>query len=218
MKQQSIHHYAMNPSPTNILVIEDHAVVQLGIRTLLSTCSVIDMTDRAYNGAEALSKFQKADFNLVIVDVELPDMSGFELLERLRNYKPSIRVIFYSMHDEFWVVKQIFKSEADGIVMKSDCLDELRMAVETVVAGGKYFSKEYEHYLKEYEAMEELSAQELNVLRLVAEGITSQQIANRLYVSVNTVEFHRRRIMRKLGVANMAELVRKAMEKGFLIG
>ena len=63
-----------------------------------------------------------------------------------------------------------------------------------------------------------LSAQELNVLRLVAEGITSQQIANRLYVSVNTVEFHRRRIMRKLGVANMAELVRKAMEKGFLIG
>lgn len=208
----------MSPSPTNILVIEDHAVVQLGIRALLSTCSVVDMIDKACNGAEALSKFQKNDFSLVIIDVELPDMTGFELLERLRKHQPSVRVIFYSMHNEYWVVKQIFKSEADGIVMKSDCLDELRMAVEVVIAGGKYLSKEYEHYMKEYEAYKELSVQELNVLRLVTEGFTSQQIANQLYVSVNTVEFHRRRIMRKLGVANMAELIKITIEKGFLVG
>lgn len=208
----------MSTSSANILVIEDHAVVQLGIRTLLSTCSVVDMIDRAYNSEEALSKFLQNDFQLVIIDVELPDMSGFDLLKLLRKHKPSVSVIFYSMHNEFWIVKQIFKSEADGIVMKSDCIDELRAAVETVIAGGRYYSKEYEQYMKEYEDQEELSPQELKVLSLVAEGITSQQIANRLYVSLNTVEFHRRRIMRKLGALNMAELIKKAIEKGFLMG
>jgi len=121
------------------------------------------------------------------------------------------------MHDEFWVVKQMFRSDADGIVMKNDRLDELRSAVETVIAGGKYFSKEYEQFLKEYEAQEELSPQEIKVLGLVAEGIKSQEIANRLFVSVNTVEFHRHRIMRKLGVSNMAELIKKAVEKGYLL-
>ena len=111
----------------------------------------------------------------------------------------------------------MFRSDADGIVMKNDRLDELRSAVETVIAGGKYFSKEYEQFLKEYEAQEELSPQEIKVLGLVAEGIKSQEIANRLFVSVNTVEFHRHRIMRKLGVSNMAELIKKAVEKGYLL-
>lgn len=208
----------MTKSSANILVIEDHAVVQLGINTLLSTCSAIDIIDRASNGAEALAKFLKNNFDIVLIDVELPDMSGFELLTLLREHKPAVRVLFYSMHNEFWIVKQMFKSEADGIVMKSDRLDELRTAVETVISGGKFYSKEYELFLKEYESQEELSQQEINVLRLVADGITSQQIANRLFVSINTVEFHRRRIMRKLEVSNMAELIKKAIEKGYLLG
>ncbi len=207
----------MNNTKSNILVIEDHAVVQLGIRTLLSTCSTIDLIDRASTGKEALEKFQRNDFNIVLIDVELPDMTGFELLEHLREYKPTLKVVFYSMHDEFWVVRQMFKSEADSIVMKSDHLDELRTAVDAVIAGEKYYSKEYEQFLKEYESQVELTPQEHNVLRMVASGATSQKIANHLYVSVNTVEFHRRRIMRKLGVANMAELIKKAIEKGYLI-
>lgn len=207
----------MADQTSHILVIEDHPIVQLGICTLLSTCNGIGMIEKASNGAEALGKFANGDFGVVLIDVELPDMSGLELLVRLRAHQPTVRVLFYSMHDEFWVVKQMFRSDADGIVMKSDCLDELRSAVETVIAGGKYFSKEYEQFLKEYETQEELSPQEIKVLGLVAEGIKSQEIANRLFVSVNTVEFHRHRIMRKLGVSNMAELIKKAVEKGYLL-
>jgi len=206
----------MTNTTANILIIEDHAVVQLGIHTLLSTCSRVNLIDRASTGAEALRKVQENSFDMVLVDVELPDMSGFELLEFLRKYQPMMKVVFYSMHNEFWVVRQMLKSEADGIVMKSDCLDELRMAVEIVIDGGKYYSKEYGLFLKDYESQEELSPQELKVLRFVADGLTSQQIAGNMFVSVNTVEFHRRRIMRKLGVANMAELIKKAIEKGFI--
>ncbi|MBR6978479.1 MAG: response regulator transcription factor [Prevotella sp.] len=208
----------MSQSPANILVIEDHAVVQLGINTLLSTCGFIGLIDRASNGKEAIDKFLCNNFDIVLIDVELPDMTGFELLSQLREHHPTIRVLFYSMHDEFWVVRQMFNSEADGIVMKSDNLDELRTAVEAIIAGGRYFSKEYESFLKEYESQEELSSQEINVLRLVANGITSQEIANQLYVSLNTVEFHRRRIMRKMGASNMAELIKKAIEKGYPLG
>ena len=92
-------------------------------------------------------------------------------------------------------------------------LDLLVDLVEIVIDGGKYYSKEYGLFLKDYESQEELSPQELKVLRFVADGLTSQQIAGNMFVSVNTVEFHRRRIMRKLGVANMAELIKKAIEK-----
>ncbi|MBQ6228733.1 MAG: response regulator transcription factor [Prevotella sp.] len=206
----------MPHSKANILVIEDHAVVQLGINTLLSTCTSINLIDRASSGKEAIGKFQHNDFDIVLIDVELPDMSGFDLLSRLRQHHPTVKVLFYSMHEEYWVIKEMFNSEADGIVMKSDRLDELRTAVDTIIAGGKYFSKEYGLFLKEYEQQEELTPQESKVLRLVGEGITSQQIAQRLFVSVNTIEFHRRHIMRKLGVSNMASLVKVAIEKGYI--
>ncbi len=205
------------PHPTaSILVIEDHAVVQLGINTLLSTCTSIDLIDRASTGREALVKFLHNDFDIVLIDVELPDMSGFDLLTRLREFRPTVKVLFYSMHEEYWVIKQMFNSEADGIVMKSDRLDELRTAVDTIIAGGKYYSKEFEQFLKEFEQQNDLTPQEFNVLRFVGDGFTSQQIAQRLFVSVNTIEFHRRRIMSKLSVSNMAELIKKAIEKGYI--
>lgn len=206
----------MTHTTANILVIEDHAVVQLGISTLLSTCGDIGLIDRATTGNEAIEKFLHNDFDIVLIDVELPDMSGFALLTRLREHDPTVKVLFYSMHEEYWVIKQMFNSEADGIVMKSDRLEELRTAVDTIIAGGKYFSKEYEQFLKDYEQQEELTPVEVKVLQLVGEGVISQQIAKQLYVSVNTIEFHRRRIMRKLDASNMAELIKKAIEKGYI--
>lgn len=208
-------HQDMN-TKANILVIEDHAVVQLGIRTLLSTCSGIDLIDKASSGTEALEKFSTLHFDLLLLDVELPDISGFDLLAKLRNLSPSVRVLFYSMHDEYWVVTQMLQAEADGIVMKSDRLDELRTAVEAVVAGGKYYSKEFAKFVAEYESQDGLTSQEQKVLRQIADGMTSQQIAENLFVSLNTVEFHRRRIMRKMGVQNMAELIKVAFAKGYL--
>lgn len=123
----------MTTTPANILVIEDHAVVQLGISTLLSTCSGIDVIDRAANGADAIGKFVKGDFSIVLIDVELPDMSGFELLKRIRTYRPSVRVLFYSMHDELWVVRQMFNSEADGRITQETVGNSMAHAKATQV-------------------------------------------------------------------------------------
>jgi len=207
----------MEKTSANILVIEDHAVVQLGIRTLLSTCSVVGGIDIAYTGKEAIKKAKKNKFDIVLIDVELPDMTGFELLKELRKIQGTVKVMFYSMHNEFWTVKQMMTSEADGIVMKSDHLDELRKAVEIVVEGGKYYSQEYGAYLKEYENEDTLTAQELRVLRYIADGFSTDEIANKLYRSVNTVDYHRRNLLTKLGASNMAELTKIAIEKGYLM-
>lgn len=207
----------MEKTSANILVIEDHAVVQLGIRTLLSTCSMVGGIDIANNGKEAISKAKKNKFDIVLIDVELPDMTGFELLKELRKILRTVKVMFYSMHNEFWIVKQMLNSDADGIVMKSDHLDELRKAVEIVIEGGTHYSQEYELFLKEYENQKELTPQELRVLRLVADGYSTEEIANKLFRSINTVDYHRRNLMVKMEASNMAELIKKAIENGYLM-
>lgn len=207
----------MEKKTANILVIEDHAVVQLGIRTLLSTCSKVGGIDIAFTGKEAISKAKKNKFDVVLIDVELPDMTGFELLKDLRKLLPTVKVMFYSMHDEFWIVRQMFQSEPDGIVMKSDHLDELRKAVEIVVEGGRYYSQEYGLFFKEYENDKALTTQELTVMQLVAQGKNTQEIANELLLSVNTVDYYRRNIMQKLEGVNMTNSTYKAFEKGYFL-
>lgn len=207
----------MEKKTASILVIEDHAVVQLGIRTLLSTCSKVGGIDIAFTGKEAISKAKKNKFDVVLIDVELPDMTGFELLKELRKLLPTVKVMFYSMHDEFWIVRQMFQSEPDGIVMKSDHLDELRKAVEIVVEGGRYYSQEYGLFFKEYENDKALTTQELTVMQLVAQGKNTQEIANELLLSVNTVDYYRRNIMQKLEGVNMTNSTYKAFEKGYFL-
>ena len=207
----------MEKKTASILVIEDHAVVQLGIRTLLSTCSKVGGIDIAFTGKEAISKAKKNKFDVVLIDVELPDMTGFELLKELRKLLPTVKVMFYSMHDEFWIVRQMFQSEPDGIVMKSDHLDELLKAVEIVVEGGRYYSQEYGLFFKEYENDKALTTQELTVMQLVAQGKNTQEIANELLLSVNTVDYYRRNIMQKLEGVNMTNSTYKAFEKGYFL-
>lgn len=200
----------------DILVIEDHQIVLLGLSTLLSTCNGIRRVDKAMTAREAIKMTKEHAFDIIIIDVELPDMSGFDLLSQLRGIYPDVSVIFHSMHEEFWIIKQMMRSGADAIVLKSDDISELRRAVEHVVAGDSYYSSRYEEYCLAYEQQQELTDRELEVLRAIAEGNKTAEIAERLFVSCNTVEFHRKRLLRKLGASNMAELIKKAMDRGFM--
>lgn len=200
----------------NLLIIEDHDIVALGLKTLLAGNTALGIIDFATTAKLAMEKTVKLHFDLYIIDVELPDMSGIDLINSLKTLSPDSAFIFHTIHDELWTLRQMMKSGADGIVMKSDDTAELIAAIEQVLDGGSYFSKQYRLACLEMEQYQELSAREIEVLRLIAEGLMTRDIATRLFVSDNTIEFHRKRIMRKLGASNMAQLVKEGIARGYI--
>ncbi len=200
----------------NLLIIEDHDIVALGLKTLLAGNTALGIIDFATTAKLAMEKTVKQHFDLYIIDVELPDMSGIDLINSLKTLSPDSAFIFHTIHDELWTLRQMMKSGADGIVMKSDDTAELIAAIEQVLDGGSYFSKQYRLACQEMEQYQELSAREIEVLRLIAEGLMTRDIATRLFVSDNTIEFHRKRIMRKLRASNMAQLVKDGIARGYI--
>ena len=200
----------------NLLINEDHDIVALGLKTLLADNTALGIIDFATTAKLAMEKTVKQHFDLYIIDVELPDMSGIDLINSLKTLSPDSAFIFHTIHDELWTLRQMMKSGADGIVMKSDDTAELIAAIEQVLDGGSYFSKQYRLACQEMEQYQELSAREIEVLRLIAEGLMTRDIATRLFVSDNTIEFHRKRIMRKLLASNMAQLVKEGITRGYI--
>lgn len=200
----------------DILIIEDHQIVLLGLTTLLSTYSDIRSIDKATTGREALRLVSGHAFDVLIIDVELPDMSGFELLSQVREVSPDVAVIFHSMHEESWIIRQMMNCGANAIVLKSDDLSELHKALAHVVEGESYYSSRYEEFCKKYEQHQMPTERELDVLRAIAEGKRTAEIAEALFVSPNTVEFHRKRLLQKFGASNMAELIKTAIGRGLI--
>lgn len=199
-----------------LLIIEDHEIVALGLKTLIGSNPVLSTVDCATNARQAIQLTVNHPYNLYIIDVELPDMTGIELVRSLKTLSPDSAFIFHTIHDELWTLRQMINSGANAIVMKSDDTSELLAAIGQVLEGNNYFSAHFRQACEEMEHYQTLSDREIEILRLIAEGLPSKDIAERLFVSQNTIEFHRKRIMRKLGVTNMAQLVKEGFAKGYI--
>ena len=208
----------MQPSihQPDLLIIEDHNIVALGLKTLLSQQGSLRNIDNVATAREAIEMTVKHPYHIYIIDVELPDMTGIELINSLKTLSPDSTFIFHTIHDEFWTLRQMINSGADAIVMKSDDPAELVTAINSVLDGNSYFSSNYRHACQEMEQYQELSSREIEVLKLIAEGLMTRDIADRLFVSDNTIEFHRKRIMRKLAANNMAQLVKQGVARGYI--
>lgn len=207
----------MTGNTTRILIADDHQIVLAGLKSLLSSAIPNAVTDTAKQGAEAIDKASKNHYDIFILDVELPDMTGIELAEKLLSDHKDAACIFHTMHEEAWIVKQMMASGADSIVFKSEDIDELCTAVNKVLLGESYYSKRFNNLCTRYEKEVMPSDRELEILRKLASGASSKEIAENSFISVNTVEFHRKRLFRRLGVTNMAELVREAVDRGLLL-
>ena len=199
-----------------LLIIEDHEIVALGLKTLIGSNPALSTIDCATNARQAIQLTVNHPYNLYIIDVELPDMTGIELVRSLKTLSPDSAFIFHTIHDELWTLRQMVNSGANAIVMKSDDTSELLAAIGQVLEGNNYFSAHFRQACEEMEHYQTLSDREIEILRLIAEGLPSKDIAERLFVSQNTIEFHRKRIMRKLGVTNMAQLVKEGFAKGYI--
>ena len=184
-----------------LIIIDDHPIVARGAADLLSPLFGAECTC-AHSGQEALSLVKSAlrahPYTLAIVDLELPDMSGTSLISRLRRLAPGLRFIVYTMHEQIWVVREL-----EGL------------AAEACINGFTYRSPRYQA-LQAQAPVSLLSERELDILQLMSCGHTSRAIAERLCLSENTIEYHRKRMMRKLGTDNVVELILRAQRQGFL--
>lgn len=206
-----------------ILIADDHALVRAGIRALVEKIEGVSVVAEAGKGSEAKDLITNLRPDLVLLDITMPDGNGFDVLLHIQRNLPQIRVIVLTVHEAGEYAIRALKEGAAGFLPKSAASTELEQAIHTVVKGGRYISPETsQKTVLEFgkgtkkDQLEALSPRQREVLRLIAEGRTTKQIAQTLKISVKTVETHRAQLMERLDIHDVAGLVRYAIIVGLI--
>ncbi len=210
--------------PIRILIADDHPVVRRGLSACLARHQNLQIVGEAANGQEAVDKARELSPDIILMDVDMPQMNGLTATEILRRELSRIKVLILSMHSQSDYVLRILQSGARGYILKNAAPDDLAKAIETVHAGDNYFSpdvarialNQFVHGAGEGPQVSHISNREREVLIAIAEGLSNKEIASRLNVGVRTVETHRERIMRKLNIHTVAGLTKFAIAKGLV--
>ena len=196
---------------TRILLVDDHAIVRSGVRRMLSELDDMEVVDEAGTAEDALRLTHRERPDIVVLDIGLGRRSGLDIIGDLREM--GARVIILSMQDEPAYAHQAFERGAQGYVIKDAADEELAAAIRTVLDDELYVHPRLAARLVRREPEDDLTDRERQILRLIALGYTNQEIAGDLYLSVRTIEAHRRHILDKLRLSTRAELVRYALER-----
>lgn len=207
-----------------IVIADDHTIVRQGLVSLLRDAGDFEVVAEAADGLDAVEKIFAMQPDVAIVDLTMPRLSGIEVVRRVRERHPEIRVLVLTVHEDEEYVLPIVRAGASGYLVKDTAADELIRAVRALAAGRAWFGPQAAQALAERYRRPEgaddpygtLTAREREVFHLVAEGRTTKEVARELGTSVKTAENHRARVMEKLGVHNAAELVRYAARRGLL--
>ena len=210
-----------------VVIVEDHAIIREGLRSLLSSGKEFDIVGEAEDGREAIRCIQNLKPDLVLTDLSMPRLDGMDMIETVKKQSPETKVIALTVHRGEEYVLATLKAGADGYVLKESTYTELMMAIRSVLKGKHYLSPEIsgtliEGYIEGRKSVkiqsirETLTKREREILKLIGEGYKNKEIADQLYISVNTVEKHRSNLMEKLNVHSTAALVALAIEKGLV--
>ena len=209
------------PRKLRIVLADDHAVVRKGFRLILNQEPDLEVVAEAGNGREAVRLALELRPDLTIMDIAMPDMTGVEATRRIRENCPDCQILILSMHKDAVYVRESLRAGARGYLLKESIDEDLLRAVRAVGMGGGFLSPEIsrtvlDDYQQTADPFDLLTAREREVLQLLADGKVAKEVATALDVSVFTVDAHRGRIMKKLGLRNSTELVKFAMRKGLI--
>jgi two-component system invasion response regulator UvrY len=202
-----------------ILIADDHTIFREGLKHILAEYPDLVVADEASNGQDVIDKIWKNNYDMVLLDITMPGMTGLEVLKQLKNDRPKLPVLILSMHPEEQYAVRVLRAGASGYLTKESAPDELITAIRKISQGRKYITSSLaERLAVEVEAdtkkplHEILSDREYQVLRMIAEGKTVKNIANDLSLSIKTVSTYRTRIMEKMKMKTNAELMHYAMK------
>ncbi len=198
-----------------IVVVDDHLLFREGLVSLLNTMEDVTISRCMGRGADALEYLREYPTDIVIMDISLPDINGIEVAKRLLDRTRDLKIIFLSIHNEAYYIRQCQEIGAWGYLLKEDAFDELKQAIYSVNDGKRYFSKKVLYALEDKDKFS-LTKREKEILYFISRGYTNKQIANSLGISTKTVEAHKTRIMQKLNIHSGAELIRFAVKHAHL--
>ncbi len=210
-----------------LLMVDDHEIVRAGLRMLLQSQPDIEIVGEADNGRDAVAKAKSLTPDIVLMDISLPDMDGFEATRQIKRAAPNVAILALTMHESDEYFFKMLNAGASGYVPKKAAPTDLVTAIHTIRDGGVFlYPSLAKSLVRDYmgraseagakEALDGLTDREQEVLKLIADGLTNQEIADQLTISVKTVERHRANIMSKLNLHSRTELVKYAIRKGLI--
>ena len=209
----------------HIVLADDHALFRLGLKGLIDSVAGLEVVGEAGDGLDLLKilKSKNKAPDLVILDISMPNLRGIEAIHEIRTIQPEVKILIVTMHQDKEYLYQALAAGADGYFLKKDADSELFGAIEKIQKGRIYVSPHLSETLEDgWEQIRRgldkslLTNRETEVLKLIAEGKANKDIADALFVSVHTVERHRANLMKKLNMKKTADLVRYAIQKGYL--
>lgn len=207
--------------PIRVFIVDDHPVVAAGLQSLLGQLSDIEVAGAASNAFEAIPFLKANVVDVVLLDINLPDVSGIDLCKRIHKEFTGIKILGISTFSDRSFISRMIENGASGYLIKSASAEEIAEAIQTVMKGRMYLSVSMEHVIRPLsvvapESLPVLTKREKEILGHIADGLTNNQIAEKLFISPLTVDSHRKNLLTKLNVSNTAALVRFAVENGLI--
>ncbi len=216
--------------PSKILVVDDHQLVLDGLSSIIGELEDFEILASAHNGKEALDIASNLNPDIILMDIDMPIMNGLEAMRRIKEEDSSQKVIMLTMHNEASLIKKVMEIGADGYVLKNADRSEFYNALCAVAKGKSYFSSEVTQSLLNPEQkkstafnvstdtvqLSKLTEREVDVLKLIAEGLSNKEIGEQLFISHRTVDTHRTNLMKKLDTHNIAGLIKFAIKNGMV--